>query len=156
MMFGQEARYGRLWCVAVLALMFGTGPGHAQLRGHGGPVRAVAVSSDDQRAVSGSFDTSTIVWSLASNNAEKVLRFHDGAVNAVVFLKDGRIATAGEDGHIALWRLGEDTPMKVLEGHRGPIVAIAASSDGNWLASGAWDNTARLWSVNGEGSRVLE
>jgi cytochrome c len=156
MVFGQDAKSGRLWCVAMLALMCGAGPAQAQLRGHGGPVRAVAVSSDDQRAVSGSFDTSAIVWSLASNNAEKVLRFHEGAVNAVAFLKGGRIATAGEDGRIAMWRLGEDTPMKVLEGHRGPIVALAASSDGAWLASGAWDNTARLWSVNGEGSRVLE
>jgi cytochrome c len=119
-------------------------------------VRAVAASPDGQRAVSGSFDTSVIVWSLASNRAEEVLRFHEGAVNAVVFLKDGRIASAGEDGRIAIWRLGGDTPMKVLEGHRGPIVALAASSDGAWLASGAWDNTARLWSMNGGESRVLE
>jgi cytochrome c len=156
MMLGQEAKNGRLWSVAVLALICGGGTADAQLRGHGGPVRAVAVSSDGQRAVSGSFDTSVIVWSLASNTAEKVLRFHEGAVNAVVVLRDGRIATAGEDRRIAIWRRGEDVPMKVLEGHRGPIVALAASSDGAWLASGAWDNTARLWSVNGEASRVLE
>jgi cytochrome c len=152
---GQQAHNGWLW-VAVLALICGADPAHAQLRGHGGPVRAVAASSDGQRAVSGSFDTSVIVWSLASNDAEEVLRFHEGAVNAVVFLKDGRIASAGEDGRIAIWRLGEDTPMKVLEGHRGPIVALAVSSDGAWLASGAWDNTARLWSINGEESWVLE
>jgi len=153
-MLGREASNG--WRAAVLALICGAGLAHAQLRGHGGPVRAVAVSPDGQRAVSGSFDTSVIVWSLASNNAEKALRFHEGAVNAVAFLKDGRIATAGEDGRIAIWRLGEDTPMKVLAGHRGPVVSLAVSSDGAWLASGAWDKTARLWSLNREESRVLE
>ncbi|MEA2945587.1 MAG: cytochrome c, partial [Alphaproteobacteria bacterium] len=32
----------------------------AQLRGHGGPVRALAISADGTMAVSGSFDTSAI------------------------------------------------------------------------------------------------
>ena len=60
----------------------------AQLRGHGGPVRALAISPDGTQAISGSFDTSAIRWSLPRNAAEQVLRFHDGAVNAVAFLKD--------------------------------------------------------------------
>ena len=58
----------------------------AQLRGHGGPVRALAISPDGKHAVSGSFDTSAIRWSLERNAAEQVLRFHDGAVNAVALL----------------------------------------------------------------------
>jgi len=85
-------------------------------------VRAVAVSSNGQSAISGSFDTSAIVWSLASDNA--VLRFHDGAVNAVAFLRDGPMATAGEDARVAIWCPGGDAPVKVLEGHRVPIVAL--------------------------------
>ncbi len=55
----------------------------AQLRGHGGPVRALAVSADGTTAISGSFDTSAIRWSLTRNAAEQVLRFHESAVNAV-------------------------------------------------------------------------
>src|SRR5215472_13490711 len=81
-------------------------PAHAQLRGHGGPVRAVAVAPDGETAISGSFDSSAIRWSLKRNAALQVLRFHEGAVNAVAFLHDGRVATAGEDGRIALWRAG--------------------------------------------------
>ena len=50
----------------------------AQLRGHGGPVRALAVSSDGQIAVSGSFDSSAIRWSLTRDAAEQV----GGAGNA--------------------------------------------------------------------------
>ena len=56
---------------------------HAQLRGHGGPVRALAISPDGKHAISGSFDTSAIRWSLERNVAEQVMRFHDNAVNAV-------------------------------------------------------------------------
>src|SRR3954470_6041191 len=82
----------------------------AQLRGHGGPVRALAISPDGTQALSGSFDTSAIRWSLPTNTAEQVLRFHEGAVNAVAFLKDGRVASSGEDARIAIWKAGEQTP----------------------------------------------
>jgi cytochrome c len=128
----------------------------AQLRGHGGPVRALAMSPDGTLAVSGSFDTSAIRWSLTRNAAEQVLRFHDGAVNAVAFLKDGRVATAGEDARIALWRAGEQTPSTVLEGHQAPVVALALSPDGSALASASWDHTVRLWPLTGGAARVLE
>ena len=112
---------------------------HAQLRGHGGPVRALAISPDGKIAISGSFDTSAIRWSLERNAAEQVLRFHDGAVNAVALAADGRVATSGEDGRIALWQPGEPQPATVLEGHTAPVVALAVSPDGTTLASASWD-----------------
>jgi cytochrome c len=129
---------------------------HAQLRGHGGPVRALAISSDGTHMVSGSFDTSAIRWSLSRNVAEQVMRFHDGPVNAVAWLKDGRIVTAGGDTHIAIWTAGQQSPDRVLDGHTGPIVALAVSPDGKALASASWDRTIRLWPLAGGPPRVLE
>ena len=137
-------------------LTFAIVTAHAQLRGHGGPVRAVAISPDGGTAVSGGFDTSAIRWSLARNSAEEVLRFHDGAVNAVAVLGDGRIATTGDDARIALWRPGEPTPLAVLEGHTAPVVALAVSPDERMLASASWDHSARLWPLAGGAPRVLE
>jgi cytochrome c len=128
----------------------------AQLRGHGGPVRALAISHDGTMAISGSFDTSAIRWSLQTNAAAQVLRFHDGAVNAVAFLPDGRVATSGEDARIAIWRGGEPQPSAVLEGHTAPVVALAISPDGKMLASASWDHTARVWPLDGGAPRVLE
>ena len=144
------------FCVAALLLPLAVGAAHAQLRGHGGPVRALAISPDGARAVSGSFDTAAIRWSLERNVAEQVMRFHDAAVNAVVFLKDGRIATGGADAHIALWTSGKQTPDAVLDGHTGPIVDLAVSPDGKTLASASWDHTVRLWPLAGGAPRVLE
>jgi cytochrome c len=138
------------------SLLLACGIAHAQLRGHGGPVRALAISPDGTQAVSGSFDTSAIRWSLPRNAAEQVLRFHEGAVNAVVILKDGRIATSGEDARIAIWTPGEATPSMVLEGHKAPVVALAVSPDGATLASASWDHTARLWPLAGGVPRVIE
>jgi cytochrome c len=145
----------RVLVAVTLLLPLASGPAQAQLRGHGGPVRALAISPDGTQAVSGSFDTSAIRWSLSRNAAEQVLRFHDGAVNAAVFLRDGRIATSGEDARIAIWRPGEPQPATVLTGHEAPVVALAVSPDGTTLASASWDHTARLWPLAGGAPRVI-
>jgi cytochrome c len=119
-------------------------------------VRALAISPDGKTAISGSFDTSAIRWSLQTNTAEQVLRFHDGAVNAVSIASGGRIATGGADARIAVWRPGEQHPQIVFEGHTAPVVALAFSPDGTTLASASWDHTARLWSLMGGSGRMLE
>src|SRR5262249_33971457 len=141
---GSKGNFARLLGTAVLALFFPSSA-VAQLRGRGGPVRPGAASPDGRRAVARRLVTAAFVGSLGpshlSGNAEAVLRFHEGAVNAVAFLNDGRMVTAGEDARIAIWKPGEDVPARVLEGHRGPIVALAASPDGAFIASGAWDHT---------------
>jgi cytochrome c len=135
----------------ICLLLLSAVPAQAQLRGHGGPVRSLALSRDGETAVSGSFDTSAIIWSLKTNTARQVLRFHDGAVNAVALLPDGRIATASADARIALWNAGETQPRTVLAGHTAPIVALAVSPDGKTLASASWDRTVRLWPLAGGG-----
>lgn len=145
-----------LCALIAAACAVGLEPIHAQLRGHGGAVRALAISADGLHVISGSFDTSAIRWSLSRNVAEQVMRFHDGPVNAVAWLKDGRIVTAGGDAHIAIWTAGKQSPDRVLDGHTGPIAALAISPDGKTLASASWDRTVRLWPLAGGPSRVLE
>jgi cytochrome c len=145
-------------CTIVIAafLLVDLRAAQAQMAGHGGAVRTIAVSADGKSALSGGFDTAAIRWSLASESAEQVLRFHSDAVNAVVFLGDGRMATAGADARIAIWRVGRGQPDQVLEGHRGPIVTLAVSPDGSSLASASWDHSVRLWSLSDGTQRVLE
>jgi cytochrome c len=153
----QKTRHAALTCAVLLAVLpLGLTGAVAQLRGHGGPVRALAISFDGATALSGSFDSTAIRWSLTRNAAEQVLRFHADAVNAVVLLRDGRAATAGADGKIAIWTPGNAQPDAVLEGHTAPIVALAASPDGATLASASWDQTIRLWPLAGGAPRLLE
>ena len=111
---------------------------------------------DGTTAISGSFDTSAIRWSLTRNAAEQVLRFHESAVNAVALAPDGRIVTGGEDGRVAVWQPGSPTPAQVLEGHTAPVVGLAVSPDGKLVASASWDRTIRLWPLGGGAPRVLE
>ncbi|MGF6308553.1 cytochrome c [Bradyrhizobium sp. i1.8.4] len=143
-------------CVVAALWAFDSAPAQGQLAGHGGPVRAIAISSDGNSALSGSFDTSAIRWSLRTQSAEQVLRFHSDAVNAVTFLKDGRMATAGADARIAIWTSGREQPDQVFEGHQAPIVSLVVSPDGTRLATASWDHMVRVWSLVGGASQVLK
>ncbi|MBS7788568.1 hypothetical protein KTR66_01100 [Roseococcus sp. SDR] len=127
-------------------------PAAAQdLTGHGGPVRALAVLGP--RLASAGFDQAVILWNPATGRAERVIRWHQGAVNALVALPDGRFASGSEDARVAVW--GEDeAPLLVLEGHTEPVKGLAQRP--GFLASAAWDGTVRLWDLTTGTVRVLE
>jgi cytochrome c len=149
---GKSLRVG----LAALVLLMGAAPlPAAELRGHGGPVRALAVDGQG-RVLTGSFDTRAILWDLETGAAEQVLRLHEGGVNAVAFLPDGALVTGGQDGRVALWRPGAAEPERVIAAHEGPVTALAVAPDDAAVASSAWDGTARLTRLDGAGSLVLE
>ena len=127
-----------------------------ELCGHGGPVRAIAVAPDGATAMTGSFDQSAILWSLSGGTAEAVLRFHEGAVNAVAAVPGLGFATGAEDGRIALWRGAVAAPAEVIEGHKGPVAALAVSADGRRIASASWDGTARVTTREGGAALAFE
>ena len=144
--------------LALLAALAISTPALAQsdLRGHGGPVRAIATSPDGKLALTGSFDQSAILWSLDQGVALAVMRAHEGAVNAVAALPDGGFATAAEDGKIALWSGGDlSKPYAMLGVHDGPISALAISPDGRSVASASWDSTVRVTNLASRESRAF-
>jgi cytochrome c len=109
----------------------------ADLRGHGGPVSALAVSGSD--VLSGAFDTRVILWDRGRAVALKVLRLHEGNVTATAFLPDGGYASAGQDGRVALWPARGIEPRQVTQAHQAPVAGLALSPDGATLAAGGWD-----------------
>jgi cytochrome c len=137
-------------------LLSGATAQSAELRGHGGPVRAISVAPDGKTAATGSFDTRAIIWWLETGEARDVLLFHEGEVTAVAALPNGRFASAGADGRIAIWQTGRSDPARILEGHAGPVADLEVSPDGSMLASASWDATVRLWPLAGGEARVFE
>jgi cytochrome c len=139
----------------IITALFACGVQAQDLRGHGGPVRAIAVSADGGAIVTGGFDESVIRWDAANGAAVAVLRGHEGSVNAAVILPGGRIASAGQDGRILLWG-DQPAPLRILEGHGAPVASLAISPDGRRIASASWDQTVRLWPLDGGAPRLLE
>jgi len=117
-----SGRYtARLWDVSALLNTGLTAPDPAAapivLRGHGGPIKAVAISSDNRWLVTGSWDGTARLWDLTAPNpaaAPIVLRGHKGRINAVAISPDNHwLLTGSADNTARLWRLQLDELMNL-------------------------------------------
>ncbi|MCC5968558.1 MAG: c-type cytochrome [Pararhodobacter sp.] len=134
----------RLACCALLL----AGPAAGQdLLGHGGPVGALAVQ--DGAALSGAFDTRSILWDMHSGAAQLVQRFHEGNVTAVAFLPDNRLATGGQDGRIAVWQVEAREPLFATPHGVAPVAALSLAPGGAALAAGFRDGRIALLDLDG-------
>ena len=76
------------------------------LESHTDRVRAVALSADGKRAVSGSDDTTLRVWDLDGQTPPRVLEGHTHWTYAVALSADGKRAVSGSyDKTLRLWDL---------------------------------------------------
>lgn len=130
----------------------------ATVGGHGGPVNAVAFSADGTKVLTGSADKTAKLFNVADGAELRVITT-PAPVNAVAFAVEGSLVlTANEDNKLRTWPVaapevpeGEaEAPVKELNGHGGPVTSVATyGARQELLLSGAKDNTARLWNVEG-------
>tara|TARA_B100000700_G_scaffold71296_1_gene79333 strand:+ start:4337 stop:7447 length:3111 start_codon:yes stop_codon:yes gene_type:complete len=130
----------------------------ATVGGHGGPVNAVAFSADGTKVLTGSADKTAKLFNVADGAELRVITT-PAPVNAVAFAVEGSlVVTANEDNKLRTWAVaapevpeGEaEAPVKELNGHGGPVTSVATyGARQELLLSGAKDNTARLWNVEG-------
>src|SRR5271157_1293886 len=116
--------------------------------GHAGPVLAVAVTPDGQRAVSASADQTLRVWELASGRELRTLTGHKDRVMAVAVTADGqRAVSASFDKTLKVWNLESGREVRTLTGHSGFVYAVAVTPDGQRAVSASSDQTLKVWEL---------
>ena len=120
------------------------------LRGHDGPVRAIAFSPDGSLLATASTDATITLWSPVVGKTEweakTTLRGHRGPVSGVAFNPSGAVlASAGDDGTVRTWDVASGQQRQELVGHDAAVTDVTFSPDGNRLATGGADGTARVW-----------
>ena len=128
--------------------------GIEQYTAHGGPVKGLAVSTNNKFMASASFDYSVVVWDLNPIKEKITLIGHDAAVNAVSFSPaNDFLVSGGDDNNVLLWSLNdinrgneEIEPIR-LGNHRGKIADLEFSKNGRYLLSASWDGTVGVWDL---------
>jgi len=130
-------------------------PAAADMRGHGGLVRSLAMSPDGGRIITASFDYTARVFDFVEHRELGVLEGHEEPVNNALFLPDGDHAlTASADGTLVLWNLKSFSPAATLKGHENRVQDVAVSPDGRFAVSGGWDARAILWDLESGEQRL--
>ena len=118
------------------------------LRGHSEAVRAVSIAPDGQKAISGTYDKTCILWDLGTGQALQTLRGRASVVEAVSITPDGQRAISGsEDNTCIFWDLRTGQALQTLWGHTKEVNAVSITPDGQRAISGSEDNTCIFWDL---------
>jgi len=157
------------------------------LEGHSSAVYSVSFSPDGQWIASGSDDKTVKVWSVESGEyvlgpeceiRARIKRPLKLAVDAKIEARwkartgtyyPGKVVSRNEieATYNVLFDDGDtrdEIPeceirarVRTLEGHSWSVYSVSFSPDGQWIASGSYDNTVKVWSVkSGECVTTLE
>lgn len=101
---------------------------------------------DDQILVTGSSDSTCIVYSIKSGYRPiRRLMHHTAAVLDLAF-DDKHIVTCSKDISICVWDRNTGTLLKQLRGHTGPVNAVQMR--GNTIVSCSGDFRVKLWNID--------
>ena len=105
-------------------------------------------SPDGKTVLTGSWDGTARLWSVADGTPSARPLEHQGWVNAVAFSPDGKTVLTGSDDKTArLWNVADGSPLGPPLEHQGCVNAVAFSPDGKTVLTGSEDKTARLWNA---------
>ncbi|RCR67286.1 caspase family protein [Larkinella punicea] len=142
--------------------------------GHTSTITSVAISPNGKYAISGSRDKTVRLWEVETGREIHRFEGHTDDVTTVAFSSDGRYIISGgslEDKSIILWdittgreirRFRDDKGFTNRErsrlykkmgkypgnGRMSYVSSLAFSRDGDYILSGSWDNTLRLWKTS--------
>ncbi len=129
---GALDQTARLWSASTGLVLQDFVPevsGGVVVSGHSGAITCVGISNDGSRVVTGSSDTTAILWDADTGAELEVFAGHGDGVNAIAFSQDDsqtRIVTGSSDGTARIWDLRTGN-YRTLQPCLSPISAVAFS-----------------------------
>uniref|UniRef100_A0A1B6DYW3 Uncharacterized protein n=2 Tax=Clastoptera arizonana TaxID=38151 RepID=A0A1B6DYW3_9HEMI len=118
-------------------------------KGHSGPVLCLAITKQSHYLLTGSEDTSVIVWDLKTFEQKLRIYEHIAPVLSVTpALGNTLLVSSGEDSRIIVTSLVTGEVAVKIDHHRGPVTAVQVTSSEDILISGSADGTVCLWSLD--------
>jgi guanine nucleotide-binding protein subunit beta-2-like 1 protein len=123
-----------------------------RLTGHSNYVSDVAISSDGQFALSGSWDSTLRLWDINTGKTARRFVGHGKDVLSVGFSADHRqIVSGARDRKINIWNtLGQCKLSFVEKGHQDWVscTRFSPNAQNPVVVSGGWDKTVKVWNLS--------
>jgi guanine nucleotide-binding protein subunit beta-2-like 1 protein len=123
-----------------------------RLKGHSHYVQDVAISSDGQFALSGSWDATLRLWDLNTGLTTRRFVGHSKDVLSVAFSPENRqIVSGSRDKAINLWNtLGQLKFVLTDDGHKEWVSCVRFSPNPATplIVSAGWDKVVKVWNLN--------
>src|SRR5262249_8612395 len=105
----------------------------------------VAWSPDGRQIATASGETA-MVWDAATGDRRFTWHCGEGEVQNLTWSPDAcSLLVRTQVGTLALLNLPRSQDALVLRGHTKAVRCASWSPNGRWIASGGYDNTARIW-----------
>jgi WD40 repeat protein len=113
-----------------------------------GPLHGLAWSGDNRTlAITG--ERGVAICDVARQAKVHIIRQHALRINSVASFGDF-LAFSGPDGTVEVYEFRTGRKLRTLHGHKRPVAVLAFFPDGKLLASGAANDTIRLWDIEKE------
>lgn len=129
-------------------------PGYARraLTGHNSCVQDVAISSDGQFALSGSWDKTVRLWDLNTGASVRSFKGHTKDVFSVAFSSDNRqIVSGSRDKSIKLWNTLAECKYTIVDDMHTDWVScvrFSPSAKQPLIVSCGWDKLVKVFNLN--------
>ena len=107
----------------------------ATLWEHKGPIFSLKWNKSGSYLLSGSVDTTAVVWDATQGTVKQQFQFHSAPTLDVDWRDDETFASCSTDRCIHVCTIGDTTPNKTFSGHKDEVNAITWDPSGRLLAS---------------------
>ncbi|MFW9769928.1 MAG: WD40 repeat domain-containing protein, partial [Candidatus Thorarchaeota archaeon] len=118
------------------------------LQAHKSDISGIILLEGEKRMLTSSYDGECKLWDLSNYELIKTLRKKGPRLRSMTSTPDGSSVFLGQNGGTILRINIENSDDRLkMSGHSDIVSSMAVDPSGMFLASGSWDRTLRIWSV---------
>jgi WD40 repeat protein len=114
-------------------------------RGHSGGVGCMALSGDGKRLLTGSSDTTAILWDVKAATMLRTFAGHANSVRYVALSGDGKRALTSSEDTTIVWNVESGTRIRTFDNFTVKYAGL--TRDGKRVLAGKDERSAVLWDV---------
>jgi WD40 repeat protein len=120
---------------------------HTTFSGHTSMVRSVKFSPDGKFVVSGSVDSTVMIWNKLDGKIVQTLKHPSGITYLDYSAKGDFIVTSSYDGKARLWSVSDGKLLKEFGNHKNILWTVTISPDGKYIAGAGEEAAVIIWDL---------